>query len=103
MPERRVRGDAGAEQGGDVRKRKCGGELERVIFIHNDLRRVSGVRRSLLVLLASVVCPGDMCHTVLLQAFLAALADSTEIHYCACLGQPPDSATFYSLTEARHA
>src|SRR2546422_468471 len=103
MPERRVRGDAGAEQGGDVRKRKFGGDLERVIFIHNDLRRVSAVRRSLLVLLGSVVCPGDMCHTVLLQAFLAALADSTGIHYCADAGQLADSESFYRGSDACHA
>src|SRR5207302_9714486 len=37
MPERRVRGDPGAEQGGDVGKRQLRGDLERVVLVHNDL------------------------------------------------------------------
>src|SRR5213594_158364 len=37
MPERRVRGDPGAEKRGDVRKRKLRGNLERVVLVHYDL------------------------------------------------------------------
>src|SRR2546426_4463719 len=44
MPERRIRGDAGAEQRGDVRKRKLRGNLERVVLVHDDLRGVPAVR-----------------------------------------------------------
>src|SRR5437660_10564671 len=103
MPERRVRGDAGAEQGGDVRKRELRGDLERVIFIHDDLRRVAAVRRSLLVLLGSVVCPGYLFRAVLLQAFLAALADSTGIHYCANAGEFADFESLHLGPDACHA
>src|SRR3989442_6325347 len=103
MPDWRVRGDAGTEQGGDVRKRELRGDLERVIFIHDDLRRVAAVRRSLLVLLGSVVCPGYLFRAVLLQAFLAALADSTGIHYCANAGEFADFESLHLGPDACYA
>src|SRR5713101_10013012 len=103
MSERRVGGDAGAEQGGDIRKRKVRGDLERVMLIHDDLRGVPAVRRSLLVLLGSVVCPGDMLRTVLLQTFLATPADTTGIHHCADASQLAHVQSLYRGSDACHA
>src|SRR2546427_1392516 len=103
MPDWRVRGDAGTEQGGDVRKRKLRGDLERVIFIHDNLRRVATVRRSLLVLLGSVVREDEMNFAVLLQACLAARAHSAGIHETADSGKLADFEPFHLGSDACHA
>src|SRR5207247_6115141 len=65
MPEWRVRGDAGAEQRGDVRERETGGDLERVVLVHYDLRGAPAGRRRRLVLLRCTVCPASMNFTLL--------------------------------------
>src|SRR2546422_245879 len=103
MPERRVRRDPSAEQGSDVGKRKLRGNLERVIFIHDDLRRVAAVRRSLHVFLGSVVREDEMNFAVLLQACLTALAHSAGIHETADTGQLTDFEAFHLGSDACHA
>src|SRR5207244_5523805 len=103
MPERRVGGDAGAEQGGDVRERKVRGDLERVVLIHDDGRGVPSVCRSLPVLLESVIRPGGIFRTVLLQAFLTALTDPTGIHYGADPGQGAHFESLHLGSDACHA
>src|SRR2546425_2800137 len=103
MPDWRVRGDAGTEQGGDVRKRKLRGDLERVIFIHDNLRRVATVRRSLLVLLGSVVREDEMNFAVLLQACLATRAHPAGIHETADSGKLADFEPFHLGSDACHA
>src|SRR5437867_4705897 len=103
MSERRVRGDPGAEQGGDVRKRKLRGNLERVVLVHNDLRGVSTIRRSLLVFLGSVVREDEMILTVLLQACLAARAHPAGIHETADSGQLTDLESLNRGSDSRHA
>src|SRR4029077_8416061 len=103
MPERRVGGDAGAEQGGHIRKRKIWGDLERVLLIHDVVGEVSAVRRGLPVLLEPVIRPGGMFRTVLLQAFLTALTDTTGIHHGADAGQLADVESRYRGSDACHA
>src|SRR5437879_7878851 len=103
MPERRVRCDPGAEKRSDVRKRKLRGDLERVLLVHDDLRRVAPVRRSLLVFLGSVVREDEMNFAVLLQACLAARALSTGIHETADSGELADFEAFHLGSDAFHA
>src|SRR2546422_6916199 len=103
MPDWRVRGDAGTEQGGDVRKRKLRGNLERVVLVHNDLRGVAPVRRSLLVFLGSVVREDEMDFAVLLQACLAARAHPAGIHETADCGQLADFELLHLESDACHA
>src|SRR2546422_2797673 len=101
MPDWRVRGDAGTEQGGDVRKRKLRGNLERVVLVHNDLRGVSTVRRSLLVFLGSVVREDEMNFAVLLQACLAARAHPAGIHETADSGKLADFEALHNRKSTR--
>src|SRR5437879_11593774 len=103
MPERRVGGDAGTEKGSDIRKRKVRGNLERVLLIHDDLRGVPAVRRGHPVLLESVIRPGGMFRTVLLQAFLTALTDPTGIHNGADPGQGAHFESLHLGSDACHA
>src|SRR5437879_1687321 len=103
MPERRVRCDPGAEKRSDVRKRKLRGDLERVLLVHDDLRRVAPVRRSLLVILGSVVREDEMYFAVLFQACLAARALSTGIHETADSGELADFESFHLGSDAFHA
>src|SRR5437867_5624113 len=103
MPERRVRGDPGTEEGGDVGQRKVRGNLERVMLVHDDMRRVAPVRRSLLVLLGSVVREDEMNFAVLLQACLAARAPPAGIHDTADSSKITRFESFHLGPHARHA
>src|SRR2546427_5004741 len=103
MPDWRVSGDAGTEQGCDVRKRKLRGNLERVVLVHNDLGGVSTVRRSLLVFLGSVVREDEMNFAVLLQAFLAARAHPAGIHKTADCGKLTCFEALHLGSDACHA
>src|SRR5213594_3604543 len=103
MPERRVCRDPGAEEGSDVCQRKLRGDLERVMLIYDDLRGVPAVRRSLLVLLGSVVREDEMNFAVLLQVLFAARAPPAGIHETADSCKITHFESFHLGPHARHA
>src|SRR5436309_6750246 len=103
MPERRIRGDPRAEKGGYVRQRKLRGNLKRVVLVHDDLRGVAPVRRSLLIFLSSVVCEDEMNFAILLQACLAARAYSAGVHEAADPGKLACFESFHRGSDSRHA
>ncbi|MFT3765446.1 MAG: hypothetical protein QM820_08030 [Minicystis sp.] len=85
-PERRVRGDARAEQRRDARERALVGDAQDEALVDDDLRGVAAVGRRLAVALHAVVGPDPAVLAILLQALLAGRADAARVDQAADTG-----------------
>ena len=103
VAQRRVSGDAGAEQ----RRRACRVELgrdrEHESLVYHDLPRVSAVGHPAEDLVGAVVGAAELGVAVLLEPLLTALADTAGIHQAADGGQVADLELGHLVADAGYA